>query len=150
MSNIVVSKHPIQNILFKTSYSKHPIQNILFKTFYSKHSIQNILFKHSIQNILFKTFYSKHSIQNILFKHSIQIFIQSILFKYSIQNILFKTFYSNIYSKHSIMNFTHGGLVNSVGYYLQNVIEKCHKIWEFLSICDKIILILSANDELNV
>ena len=31
------------------------------------------------------------------------------------------------YSRHSIMNFTHGGLVNSVGYYLQNVIEICEK-----------------------
>ena len=25
------------------------------------------------------------------------------------------------------MNYTHGGLVNSVGYYLQNVIEICEK-----------------------
>ena len=49
----------------------------------------------------------------VVSKHSIQIF----------------------YSRHSIMNFTHGGLVNSVGYYLQNVIEICEKKIQHLTLC---------------
>ena len=50
MCNVIsfCSKHPFQNIHFKTSFSKHH-----FKTSFSKHPFQNILFKTSLSKLPF-------------------------------------------------------------------------------------------------